>query len=194
MKKYFYIFRHGQSTYNLAGRTQGQTNDSVLTDLGKQQALEIGTKLKDKNIEIILCSPLARAKQTAELANISLHCPIVEDAHFIEVNVGEIEGMHYTEIMNKFGEKYQQWRSCDTKYENLRFIGGESKKEVRQHVFEGLQQYAENSPYSIIAVSSHGIMLTQLLIALGQSGTDVSNGSILCLSYCGGKWQIEGFM
>ena len=52
MKKTFYIFRHGQSTYNLAGRTQGQTNDSVLTDLGKQQALDIGKKLQNKNIAI----------------------------------------------------------------------------------------------------------------------------------------------
>ncbi len=194
MKKTFYIFRHGQSTYNLAGRTQGQTNDSVLTELGMKQALEIGTKLKDKNIEVILCSPLIRAKQTAELVNKSLHRPIIEDAHFIEVNVGEIEGMHYTEIQDKFGEKYRQWRSCDTKYEDLRFSGGESKKEVRLRVFEGLLQYAENSQYSVLAVSSHGIMLTQLLIALGQSGRDVPNGSILCLSFDGGKWQIGGFM
>ena len=194
MKKTFYIFRHGQSTYNLAGRTQGQTNDSVLTNLGKQQALDIGKKLQNKNIEIILCSPLMRAKQTAELANQFLHCPILEDAHFIEVNVGEIEGMHYTEIQDKYGEKYQQWRSSDTKYENLRFSGGESKKEVRQRVFEGLLQYAENSQYSVLAVSSHGIMLTQLLIALGQDGKDVPNGSILCLSLDKGKWKINGFI
>lgn len=193
MKKTFYIFRHGQSTYNLAGRTQGQTNDSVLTDLGKQQALKIGNKLKDKNIEIIICSPLVRAKQTAELANQILHCHICEDAHFIEVNVGEIEGMHYADIADKFGEKYRQWRSSDPKYENLRFAGGESKKDVRQRVFEGLLQYAENSPYSVMAVSSHGIMLTQLLIALGQNGRDVPNGSILCLTFDDGRWQIEGF-
>lgn len=65
----FYIFRHGESTYNVAGRTQGRTNDSQLTDLGKKQALEIGRRLADKQIEIIVTSPLARAMQTAELAN-----------------------------------------------------------------------------------------------------------------------------
>ena len=118
----------------------------------------------------------------------------MENAHFIEVNVGEIEGMHYTEIQNKYGEKYQQWRSSDAEYENLRFIGGESKKEVRQRVFEGLLQYAESSQYSVLAVSSHGIMLTQLLIALGQNGIDVPNGSILSLSFDNGKWEIGDFI
>ena len=129
MKKTFYIFRHGQSSYNLAGRTQGQTNDSVLTELGQQQAVQIGQRLQDKHIELILCSPLVRARQTAELANRSLNVPIIYDNRFIEVNVGEIEGLHYTEIMEKYGEKYQQWRSSDQQFENLRFNGGESKKE-----------------------------------------------------------------
>lgn len=194
MTKTFYIFRHGQSSYNIAGRTQGQTNDSVLTDLGKEQALNIGKKLADKNVELIVCSPLIRAKQTAEIANQCLNLPIVFDNRFIEVNVGEIEGMHYTEIASKFGEKYQQWRSSDKKYENLHFKGGESKKEVRQRVFEGLQEYAEQSPYQTIAISSHGIMLTQLMIALGLEGTDVPNGSILCLSYQDSQWKIQGFI
>ena len=65
MRKDFYIFRHGQSSYNVEGRTQGQTNDSVLTDLGKEQALTVGERLKDKGVEIIVTSPLKRAMQTA---------------------------------------------------------------------------------------------------------------------------------
>ena len=58
MPKDFYIFRHGQSTYNVDGRIQGQTNDSVLTDLGKSQALKLGEKLKGRGIEVIISSPL----------------------------------------------------------------------------------------------------------------------------------------
>lgn len=194
MEKIFYIFRHGQSSYNLAGRTQGQTNDSVLTELGKKQAYEIGKKLQNRGIEIIFCSPLTRAKQTADLANTYLNLPIITDEHFIEVNVGEIEGMHYTEIQAKYGEKYQQWRSSDKKYEDLRFVGGESKKEVRNRVFSALENYAKNSPYSIMAISSHGIMLTQVLLALGQEIKDIPNGAILCLSYSNQQWQVKGFI
>ena len=83
--KHFYIFRHGQSTYNLAGLTQGQTNDSVLTDLGKHQALEVGQKLKDKRIEVVISSPLMRAMQTAKLANQVLQVPILQDKRFCKI-------------------------------------------------------------------------------------------------------------
>ena len=76
MTKDFYIFRHGQSTYNLTGRTQGQTNDSVLTELGLEQARSIGERLKDKGIQLIVSSPLKRALQTVERANRLLNVPI----------------------------------------------------------------------------------------------------------------------
>ena len=38
MKKHFFIFRHGQTTYNSNGFIQGQTNNSVLTEIGISQA------------------------------------------------------------------------------------------------------------------------------------------------------------
>ncbi len=190
MKKDFYIFRHGQSSYNLAGRTQGRTNDSVLTELGRVQAREVGQKLKDRGIEIIVTSPLERAKETAKLANETLNVPVLTDDRFIEVNVGEIEGMHYTEIQKKYGEKYQQWRSLDCKYEDMCFEGGETKKQVRQRVFGGLEDYARNSAYDVIAVSSHGIMLTQVLIAMKVGVVEVKNGAILHISYDNGVWRI----
>ena len=191
--KTFYIFRHGQSTYNLSGRTQGQTNDSVLTPLGEEQALEVGKKLQDKGVEVIISSPLTRAMQTAQLANESLNVPIRQDDRFSEVNVGEIEGLHYTVIQEKYGEKYREWRSSDRAYENMRFDGGESKKEVRTRVLDGLKDYADHSPYTRIAVSSHGIMLTQLLIAFEQPAIDIPNGGILALTY-DGTFKIQGWV
>ncbi len=190
MKKDFYIFRHGQSSYNLAGRTQGRTNDSVLTQLGREQAREVGQKLKNCGIEVIVTSPLERARETAKLANETLNVPLLVDERFIEVDVGEIEGMHYTEIQEKYGEKYQQWRSLDCKYENMCFEGGETKKQVRQRVFGGLEDYAKNSAYDVIAVSSHGIMLTQVLIAMKVGVVDVKNGAILHICYDNDVWRV----
>lgn len=194
MKKDFYIFRHGQSSYNLAGRTQGRTNDSVLTELGREQAREVGEKLKGRGIEVIITSPLKRAKETAKLANLALDVPVLTDDRFIEVNVGEIEGMHYTEIQEKFGEKYQQWRSLDCRYEDMCFEGGETKKQVRQRVFGGLEDYAQNSAYDTLAISSHGIMLSQVLIAMKVGVVDVKNGAILHISYDDGVWKVEEWL
>ena len=137
MTKDFYIFRHGQSTYNVAGRTQGRTNDSVLTQLGQEQAVDIGKRLKNHGIELIVTSPLKRARQTAELANQSLHVNIVEDNRFIEVDVGCAEGLHYTEIKNKYKDIFDKLHAAIPD-ENICYPGGETKKQVRERVFSGL--------------------------------------------------------
>lgn len=190
MKKRFYIFRHGQSTYNVAGRTQGQTNDSVLTDLGRKQAFNIGQRLKDRKIELLICSPLRRSKQTAVLVNQTLNVPIIDDMRFIEVDVGVIEGMHFSEIERDYAAEYKRWRSSDFRDEDFHFEGGESKRDVRRRVFEGLEYYTQNSPFTNIAISSHGIMLSQVLVQLGYKELEVSNGAIICLENNDGVWKV----
>lgn len=185
----FYIFRHGQSTYNIAGRTQGRTNDSQLTDLGRQQALEIGRKLVGKHIEVILSSPLKRAMQTAELADLSLNVPIMVDERFIEVDVGVVEGWPREEIKAKYYELFNQWHS--TGQENVCYPGGETRRQVRQRVFEGLENWVLNENYRCVAVSSHGIMLGQILIALGQEDQrNIPNGAILHVRKQNDQWKI----
>lgn len=54
MVKNFYIFRHGQSSYNLEGRIQGHTNNSVLTNQGIDEAHNAASLLQDKKIEIVV--------------------------------------------------------------------------------------------------------------------------------------------
>lgn len=189
MRKDFYIFRHGESSYNLVGRIQGRTNDSVLTERGKLQATEVGKFLANKRIGIIVTSPLKRAMQTAEIAKKFLNVPIVEDEHFTEVNVGVIEGLHYTEATAKYGEDYVKWRNRENLWPDFCFEGGESKSAVKKRVFEGLHEWAENSDYEAIAIASHGIMLGQTLIAIGVADQEVDNGSILHISYDNGQWQ-----
>jgi probable phosphoglycerate mutase len=192
--KNFYIFRHGQSSYNVSGRTQGQTNDSVLTDEGKEQAKKIGERLVGKDIRFIISSPLKRAQETTELVNEALGAEVIYDDRFTEVTVGEIEGLHYTVIREKFGEKYDKWRSSDRAYEEIHFEGGETKKQVRERVFEGLNYYANVLNCDNVAVSSHGIMLTQVLLILGGKAEEVANGAIVHLQYVDGKWNFARFV
>lgn len=61
----FIFVRHGESQANASGLIA--TLDSPLTDKGKDQAHKTGLELKNKGIDTILCSPLTRAKQTAEI-------------------------------------------------------------------------------------------------------------------------------
>ena len=63
---YFYFARHGQTVWNVENKICGAT-DIELTELGHQQATELGKKIKEEGVKIdeILYSPLVRAKETA---------------------------------------------------------------------------------------------------------------------------------
>lgn len=191
MRKDFYIFRHGESTYNQAGKTQGRTNDSVLTDLGKEQALNVGKKLKNKGIELIISSPLVRARETAGLVNKELNLPIITDEHFIEVDVGEVEGMHYKDIKAKYSDIFDKMHDKVNMNDNICYPGGETRQQVKKRIFEGLNNLSHDKKHNVFAIASHGIMLSQTLIALnGSCDEDVKNGAILHIKYEDGIWSV----
>ncbi len=58
--------RHGQTNLNINNKNiikkmQGQS-DLELNDIGKSQAVNVREKIKEKDVDIILVSPLKRAK------------------------------------------------------------------------------------------------------------------------------------
>jgi len=50
-------------------------------------------KLKEKDVDIIICSPLQRAVDTAKLANETLNKEIIIDERFTEWDYGSYEGI-----------------------------------------------------------------------------------------------------
>ncbi len=193
-RKNFYIFRHGICPFNILGFIQGQTHDGSLTEQGQKQALTIGQRLKDKNIEIIVSSPLKRTRQTALIANTLLNVPIWVDNRLKEVNMGVVEGMHYTVVEKEYGELYKKWRTCTLDDTDTRFEKGESKAEVRQRVFEALNYYASETNFQNIAISGHGITISQTLLSLGIQTQSIPNGTITHLIWKQGEWKFSEFI
>ena len=69
MKKKVFLIRHGQSEANASIDLDNPTKyyDTILTPLGKEQALLTKTKLKKINFDLMICSPLTRTLQTFSL-------------------------------------------------------------------------------------------------------------------------------
>ena len=86
-----YVTRHGQTDWNVQGKTQGRT-DIELNEVGIKQAKQTKEELKNVDIDLIICSPLKRAKQTAEIINEGRNIQIIFDNQIIERNFGEFEG------------------------------------------------------------------------------------------------------
>jgi uncharacterized phosphatase len=65
--KTIYFVRHGESDANSRRIMAGTVMDVGLTSKGRTQAKKAGQDLKDKNIDLIVSSPMKRATETAEI-------------------------------------------------------------------------------------------------------------------------------
>ncbi len=86
--KTIYFVRHGETQANVDGLIAGGEFESQLTENGKNQAKKAGQKLKDKNIEIIVSSPMERTRDTAKIIAKEIGydpAKILIDEAFIEV-------------------------------------------------------------------------------------------------------------
>ena len=86
------LTRHGQTEWNVLKKVQGKV-DIELNATGIKQAEETALKLKNTAIDIIISSPLKRARQTAEIINKETNLPIIIDERISERDFGEFEGM-----------------------------------------------------------------------------------------------------
>ena len=89
---HFYFVRHGQTVWNVENKICGCT-DSPLTEYGRDQARETGRKILAEGIQAdeILCSPLSRAKDTAQLISQMTGIPCRVEPRLIEQNFGKWE-------------------------------------------------------------------------------------------------------
>lgn len=95
-----YLLRHGQTTWNAAGRVQGQL-ESELNDLGRDHARQQGAILRRLDLPAglaVYCSPQRRTRQTAELALGPPGLVPMFDDRLKEIHLGAWEGRYYADL------------------------------------------------------------------------------------------------
>lgn len=97
LSRSFLFVRHGETDWNLRGVLQGFT-DVPLNETGRMQAQAAVAFLRDHPIDRIVCSPLARARETAEILNTALQKPVSYHPDIRERHFGAFEGKHEAEI------------------------------------------------------------------------------------------------
>lgn len=112
--------RHGESVYNVQRRVQGHCDESVLTEVGRAGACQVGGALQDLQFAAIYSSPLKRAKETAELIRSTLIQNSLQNSHAIpdlqltdnlkEISLPLWEGLTFQEVEERYPEDYLVWR------------------------------------------------------------------------------------
>ncbi|MDX9730333.1 MAG: histidine phosphatase family protein [Bdellovibrionales bacterium] len=200
----FYLFRHGETDWNLAGRMQGSA-DIPLNETGVQQAealrLYFDELRKDGVTEWFVSSPLQRARETARIAlRISGNLNVPQEPRFAETHMGHAEGMTREELVANYGEEiWLSWIDLGKASWQARFPGGESKGEVRDRALAAMSDLAlqaldDGHVHLRIFVATHGGLLRRLLHHFHpelKQPISVENGAVFQFVHQQGLWRVD---
>lgn len=154
-----FITRHGETIWNTEKRFQG-FNDSPLTENGIMKAKNLNKIIKKYEIDVIVCSPLKRAHDTALYAKGNLNIPVTIMEEFKELNLGEWEGKTLDYLSKHDGENLKKYWNTPFEYESR---GGESFKDLIERVNLGLIKVIEEFEGKKILIVTHGMTLMAIL-------------------------------
>lgn len=140
-----YVVRHCTTEYNEKRIYCGST-DIPLSDIGLSEAKRLSDISKRYDFDLVLSSPLLRAKQTAKAIVGTRSIPIIYENILIERDFGDLEGKSVDVADGKVC-RY----SFATKYPN-----GESNLQVASRIYRFLDEVKEKYSGKNIFIVSHG--------------------------------------
>jgi broad specificity phosphatase PhoE len=176
-----HLARHGQTAYNAEGRFQGHL-PVPLDDIGRAQARELAEAVADVEVKTLVCSPLARARETADIVAQRIGLTPEEDARFAETDTGDWTGRSFAEIEAEDPEGFRRFQVSDPTF---RYPGGESFAEQSERVQDGLRDLrARPEALPALVVCHRGVIRLALAAATGDEtagGREIGNASLVTL-------------
>lgn len=155
-----YLIRHAESTWNAEGRVQGQS-DPPLSERGRAQAARLADRFRDSGATALYCSPLQRARRTAERIAEAAGLSLQIDDRLKEHNMGLFTGLVWQDIVQKHPEFAQAWleRALD-------MPGGEKHETFRARAAGVMSEIVTQHPDGKVVVVTHGGILGEYLAYL----------------------------
>jgi len=113
-----HLVRHGATEWSVTGQHTGRT-DIPLTEEGRRQAERLAARLARERFALVLVSPLARARETAEITGFGDVAEV--DPDLVEWDYGDYDGRTAAEIRRE-RPGWTPWHGG--------FPGGETLEEV----------------------------------------------------------------
>ena len=169
MTNTIYIVRHGQTEWNLLGKTQGHGN-SDLTPKGIEQAELLADSMTKYPIDYIYSSDLGRAYQTAEIIGNKLSIEVEKTEALREMNFGTWEGRIIKDKIEEDPELYKMWRN---EPHLAKIPQGETLSQIKERTDAFIKEINEKYDGKHIVLVTHSLCARIMLLSFLDS--DVKN-------------------
>ena len=178
------LLRHGQTDWNLALKLQG-SSDIPLNETGRQQARTASQHIFQQDWDVVIASPLSRAKETAEIVAAEMGARVVLVPELIERSFGAAEGM-----------LFQEWRKISETHEHIE--GLESLEDLNIRCENILALIKNQYDGQRVLAVSHGALIRKLLSFVSSNeiprdGDRLGNASLNKLTFMDGLWTISDY-
>lgn len=145
------LLRHGETSLSGERRFSG-TGDAPLTAAGEAQARAAATLMRRRgDVQVIVTSPLLRARRTAEVVGEVLELPVVEEPGLRETDFGAWEGYTFSEVRERWPDELAAWASNPS----IAPPGGESFADTAERVVRARDAIVERYPEHTVLVVTH---------------------------------------
>ncbi len=168
MANTFYIVRHGQTNWNILGKTQGHGN-SDLTESGESQARELADSMINYPIDRIYSSDLGRAVQTAQIIGEKINIEVKKTKNLREMGFGVWEGLLIDEIKKCHPKTYDIWRN-EPHLVNIE--QGENLHIIKERIDKFIKEINEKYDNKHILLVSHSVTVRVMLLSFLNSGME----------------------
>jgi broad specificity phosphatase PhoE len=167
------LARHGETDYNAERRFQGLL-PVPLNETGRGQARELAELAATRGFVMLWCSPLLRARETAEIVGARIGLEPIEDGRLVETDAGDWTDLPFSEVEAKDPQGMAAFLNVDL---DFAFPGGESYRAQTVRVVAALRDIAAEPKPALVVC--HGMVIRLALIELGRGNQRVPNAALI---------------
>ena len=164
-----FLARHGQTAYNAEGRFQGHL-PVPLDETGRAQAEALAELVSGREWAALYTSPLARARETADVVAARIGLVAREDPRLVETDCGDWTDRRFADVIASDPDGFRRFIATELEF---RFPGGESFAEQLDRVQAALYDIRQGPRPALVVC--HGKVIR---LALGLP-TDVPNTALV---------------
>jgi broad specificity phosphatase PhoE len=149
-----YFVRHGESVANTQRVFSNRGLAHGLTEQGKQQVRALADRLEAVSFSAFYCSPVQRARESAEILSCRLRLPYTVTPALAEWDVGVLEGTSADAGWALYDALCQAWY---VRHDfSARIEGGESFEDIRARFVPFIERLLQSERSGPVLLVAHG--------------------------------------